>query len=342
MNEIAEFPGRAANTMVASSPFVALEPGETDDELLDLVGHEAHDALQSSAIRVEKAEEITDGGQTRCDAQVDAAAIGDACERLQELQVRRRFWIKTINRQDNALGALARRAIGWRYDMPEREREKANARAASLVAALLKGKAVKPEDAGAAAAIMADVAAAQEAREPMLRQRAEIEREMKRVVRALHVAGWQASVKGFGEMGLAVIVGEAGDLSSYPNPAKLWRRLGLAPYQGHAGKTWRIEKWRPRALTAGEWSDYGYSAQRLAQVYGVVSEPLMKACGGTTYRAVYDHAKATFAERAASPAHAHAHAMRVMTKALVLDLWRVWHGMPPRERNLEEVGGLRT
>lgn len=22
----------------------------------------------------------------------------------------------------------------------------------------------------------------------------------------------------------------------------------------------------------------------------------------------------------------------MMTKALVLDLWRVWHGMPPRER----------
>ena len=332
MNEIAEFPARTASHEL--TPKGNVPSGGETDELLDPVGHSRGGPLTSGAGRIEKAEEITDDGQFPVATQTPSAVVGDACERLQELQVRRRFWIKTITRQDNALGALARRAMGWRYDATEKEREKVNGRAASLVSALLKGKDVKPEDAAIAAAIMADVAAAQAARDPMVRQRAEIEREMKRIARTLPVAEWQASVRGFGDMGLAVVVGEAGDLSNYANPAKLWRRLGLAPYQGHAGKTWRIPGWRPRALSSEEWSDYGYSAQRLAQVYGVVSEPLMKACAGTVYRAVYDHAKASFAERASSPAHAHAHAMRVMTKALVLDLWRVWHGMPPRDRNI--------
>lgn len=358
MSEIAEFPVAAAATrLTAVAP---LPPGgETDeipdpvgrpdrdarffcahgtgntDELLD-VGDFAHDA-QDHLAHVGKPEEITGRDHTSSDTLVISVLVGDACERLQELQVRRRFWIKAINRQDNALGALARRAMGWRYDMPETEREKMNGRAASLVSALLKGKAVKADDAEAASALAADVAAAQAAREPMIAQRAAIEKEMKRLAKTLPAAAWQAETRGFGEMGLAVIIGEAGDLSNYAGPAKLWRRLGLAPYQGHAGKTWRVPQWRERALSAEEWSEYGYSAQRLAQVYGVVTEPLIKACGGTVYRDVYDHAKASFADRARSPAHAHAHAMRVMTKALILDLWRVWHGMPPRERHLSEA-----
>lgn len=358
MSEIAEFPVVAAT--LAMTPRNHLPPGGEIDEILDPVGCPDRDArffcahgagntdelldvgddAQDHLARVEKPEEITGRGRKDYDALAAAAPVGDACERLQELQVRRRFWIKAINRQDNALGALARRAMGWRYDMPEAEREKMNGRAASLVSAMLKGKDTKADDAPVAAALAADVAAAQAAREPMVAQRSAIEKEMKRIVRNLPVAAWQAETRGFGEMGLAVIVGEAGDLSNYANPAKLWRRLGLAPYQGHAGKTWRVPQWRERALSAEEWSDYGYSAQRLAQVYGVVTEPLIKACGGTIYRTVYDHAKASFAERARSPAHAHAHAMRVMTKALVLDLWRVWHGMPPRERECAHQFGF--
>lgn len=347
MSDIAEFPARTAISAVLPNRCLP-SGGETEDELLEPVGQANLDAPKRRAHRPEKTEppghlahdaqdhlagdEITDRGLCTRDAQCNTALVGDTCALIQELQVRRRFWIKTITRQDNALGALGRRAMGWRYDMPEKEREKMNGRAAALVSALLKGKEVKPEDAGIARALAADVEAARLARDPMVNQREAIEREMKRAVRTLPVIEWQKATKGFGEMGLAVIIGEAGNLSNYANPAKLWRRLGLAPYQGHAGKTWRVDKWRPRALSSEEWSDYGYSAQRLAQVYGVVSEPLMKACGGTVYRDVYDHAKAGFADRASSPAHAHAHAMRVMTKALVLDLWRVWHGMPPRER----------
>jgi hypothetical protein len=334
MNEIAEFPGLAASPRLAPEKFVP-PAGETD-ELLDL-GHLPRDG-QAGIARVEKAEEITDRpAQPSADALLGRAApVGDACATIYELQVRRKFWIKTITRQDNALGALARRALGWKFDMSDKEREKLNGRASALVSAMLKGKETKPEDAAVAAALAADIGAAQAARSPMVNQRNSVEREMRKLARTLPAARWQQSTNGFGDLGLAVIIGEAGDLSNYANPAKLWRRLGLAPYGGHAGKTWRIEKWRPFALSADEWKDYGYSGQRLAQIYGVVTEPLMKHASGTVYRVVYDHAKATFADRASTPAHAHAHAMRLMSKALVLDLWRVWHGMPPRDRAIYE------
>ena len=52
--------------------------------------------------------------------------------------------------------------------------------------------------------------------------------------KALPVASFVEETRGFGYLGLAQIVAEAGDLSNYANPAKLWKRFGLAVIDGRA------------------------------------------------------------------------------------------------------------
>lgn len=280
--------------------------------------------------------DMTDGmddfpaGHECLDAQ-HAYARRETCEAIQELGYWRKSYITSIGQLDKRLMSVIRRGIGWTWDAPEAERKPLNAQAERIAKALLTGKDSKPEDAEIADAIGPQASVYRMAREPMIAGRKEVEAEMKRAARTLPVIEWQKSVNGFGEMGLAVIVAEAGDLSNYANPAKLWKRLGLAPYQGKAMSTWRMPSQRERALTADEWTEQGYSGARLGQVYGVVTEPLIKA-NKDKYRAIYDHEKARKVAAEWTLIHAHKHALRVMTKELILDLWRVWNGYPPRRR----------
>lgn len=48
------------------------------------------------------------------------------------------------------------------------------------------------------------------------------------------------------------------------------------------------------------------------------------------YGEVYAKRRAATADRGWTPAHSHADGRRIMTKAIIRDLWRVWRGMPPR------------
>ena len=272
-----------------------------------------------------------------------SADASDIADTLAELQYRRRFYIKRLNMTENALRAVTRRALGWQWDMTEQERERLNNQAARIVDALMNGKTLRANDREVADVVSGDVEVMRQAREPMVKARHEIEKQMRREVRKLPVCSWAQGVRGLGELALAVIVAEAGDIGRYPNPGKLKRRLGLAPYKGHAPSTWRRETWRERSLTADEWTELGYDATRLGELYGVVMEPMVKSQGA--YKALYDAEKARFAPKAQKPMHAHRHALRVMTQELVINLWRVWHGYEPRTTKLPaqpDGGGQRT
>jgi len=256
---------------------------------------------------------------------------------LAELQYRRKFWLKRLNMTENALRALARRGMGWHWDLPEEERERLNKRAASLVAALMAGKSVAEADADVAVAIVADVEVTRQVRVPMEKARREIERDMEKLARELPVYEWVQTVRGFSALGLGAIVAETGDLSNYPNPDKVKRRLGLAPFSGHAGKTWRVETWRPRALDKNEWTEFGYSGQRRSVLWQFVDQNVERSFNGK-YRALYDVEKARFVERGKAPIHAQAHARRRVSQEIVIDLWRVWNGYAPRDREIAHQG----
>lgn len=253
-----------------------------------------------------------------------AVPVSALIDQLAELQVRRKFWIGNVNKQTNAVKALVRRGLGWRYDEDEGARDKVNARAARIVAAALAGKEQKPEDAAIFGALASDLAAVSASIAPCAAARHEIELEMKRIARKLPAYPWAKEVKGLGELGLAVIIAEAGDLSSYPKKGHLWKRLGLAPLDGKAYSTWRMKG----GLTAEDWTEAGYSPRRRAEIYAVISEPMFRAqsVAQGPYRAIYDRRREATAINHPdwTKAHSHMDGLRIMTKYLIRDLWNAW------------------
>lgn len=281
---------------------------------------------------------------------------------LGELQVQRRGDIRAVNRLNNAIHAYVRRAMGWSLALPEAERDKINKRAERFVRQIMADGSTPPdEEERLFDAVAPRIDVFRQAMAPLIADRVQIEREMRKMARGLSVwSGFGAEVKGFGELGLAVVVGECGDLAKYSGPYKVYKRLGLAPYDGHSGKAWRIPKWRPRELTADEWINLGYSPQRRAEIHGVVSVPLLRAqtvaarrAGGgqstcdaqervaAPYRLIYDnrrsHTAATHPDW--TKAHSYNDALRIMTKALILHLWCAWSGRAVRTTEDHEALG---
>lgn len=195
--------------------------------------------------------------------------------------------------------------------------------------------------------------------EPLIRARTTVctfrtgvEKELAKSAKGLAVASWVKSVKGFGIGSLAAIVGEAGDLSKYANPAKLWKRLGLAPHDGKSYSTWR----RTGGLSADDWTEAGYSPRRRSTMWnagaGVIggmgkgSRPLVGEDfdareDKTEYEKLFvarlRHEAVRDPETFGRPpvekegmlkesfsAHAAARAKRYVEKRLVLHLWRAW------------------
>ncbi len=264
------------------------------------------------------------GHRTIADRAKEPVPPSPLISQLAELQYRRKFYIGLVNKQTNAAKSLARRMLGWRYDAEEGDRKKLNDRAARIVAAAIAGKEPKAEDAEVFNALAMDLAVTAAAIEPCQKARDHIEKDMRRLARGLPVYPWAKAVHGFGELGLAVLVGEAGDIGSYPKKGHLWKRLGLAPHDGKAYSTWR----RDGGLTADDWVAAGYSPRRRAEVFAVISEPLFRqqSVVAGPYRARYDARRARTAELHPdwTKAHSHADGLRVMTKYLLRDLWQEW------------------
>ncbi len=257
-------------------------------------------------------------------------SLEQQCSALAELQVRRKFCIKAVTKQSNAAGALVRRALGVKFDAEEAEREKGNARAGRIVAASIAGTPQREEDLEVAAAVAFDLVVVAQGIGPYERARHQFELEMRRVARTLPAAVWADGVRGLGELAMAVIVGEAGDLARYGAEGKLWKRLGLAPYGGKAASTWR----REGGLKAEDWTALGYAPRRRAEIYACVGDPLFRAQSAARdgsraagrYRVAYDARRARTAETHPdwSKAHSHGDGLRIMTKLLVSDLWSEW------------------
>lgn len=221
------------------------------------------------------------------------------------------FAMEQRKRTDLALGSFLRTQLGWRRDLPEKDRKVIADRAAAFAdggedAALVHWKPV--------------VAAAIAAREPFNAIEAAATKEMAKLARQLPVwEGFGDAVRGFGEVSLAVIVGEAGDLSIYKNPGKLWKRMGLAVMgdvrQGGLKK----------GASKEAWIEHGYSPMRRSRVWNI-GDALIKGNRDGAYRTVYLERKEYEIARAPemTPMHAHRRAQRYMEKRLLRHLWQAW------------------
>jgi Transposase IS116/IS110/IS902 family len=256
--------------------------------------------------------------------------IEDTINQLRRLHRRRRFAMKTAMKVTRSTEAYIRRnATDWHPDMNEQERARIKREVQAIIKAARAGEGHEFHR----AVNIGDAACA-----PSLALRAEDERSMEKLAMQLPVYPWIESVPGAGALGLATIVAEAGDLSNYPNVAKLWKRLGYAPYDGHAGSTWKRKTWRPRALTKQEWIDNPFSSERYALMHQIASwlwvkNWVGKAKTGTgagapngKYGEIYaaHRAKTTVTHPDWSDGHQHSDALRIVMKEFLKDLWVEW------------------
>jgi hypothetical protein len=289
--------------------------------------------------------------------------VSNICERLTQNQIRRRFMLKSLYRQENMMAARIRQILGWvapTYDdnaevgddgkrVESREALKIRARARKILSCAMDGNEQDPEDQSVASALVFELEIVRQGTKPYRHGIKDAENAMIELAQSLPVYDWKKTVKGFGELGLAVIVAETGDLSNYATVSKVWKRLGLAPYQGKAASTWNVPKWRgAQTLTSQDWINLGYRKQRRAEVHVFLEKKfIMKQIeskaksgmpfgrGKTKYGVVYVNRRIRTAETHPewTDGHAQKDAWRVMSKAVIKDLWVQWN---------KQAGTLRT
>lgn len=256
---------------------------------------------------------------------------------LVALGARRRFAIKQQIRMDNALGAYIRRGMGWRLDAPEKEREAIRKRAAALVRAIEAGKAT---DDPLADTMRDIVVTSRQGREAFDALREGAEKNMRKLAKTLPVHAWARGVKGFGDLGLAIVVAECGDeVGNYKSPSAVWKRCGLAVINGE-----RQRKHSDADLAA----EHGYNPRRRAEIWTLADSMFKHQWAGADketgeaahavgpYGEDYGRKKAEYMQRVEAtaelpagpekwtPKRADNAARRYMTKCLLRDLWRAW------------------
>lgn len=249
---------------------------------------------------------------------------GTVLEELRELNHRRVNWLRAANRLRNQCFGVC---MGY-CDGDKKEAER-----------ILKTIENGTCNSGAALACAPLMAA----RIPLDEARNKIENEMKRLARRLPVwQSWGAGVKGFGELTLAKILAGAGDLGEYANPAKLWKRMGLALVDGERQR--RVGGDVEKAVR------HGYSAERRSDIWNAIEpmvkhvvtatkcedgSPLLNEFGETVSLPLTPYGEYFVAERQRQRdklrgtkecylKHALERAKRHLGKRILRDLWRAW------------------
>lgn len=226
---------------------------------------------------------------------------------LQKCQRQRAVALKSRNMLTTRIQAVVAGTLGYSADLPQAERLKKFQEAANLIEEIKAGEA---QDFPMLHVVNAHNLAIDE----LNQAKKNFEKAMIKLANDLPVADWvrQPEQRGFGILFLAIVVGEAGDLSKtgnpgYSNPGKLWKRFGCAPWTFN-GATRMGASWRPRQgaadkLPREEWSKFGYSPRRRSIAY-LIGEGLVKQNGGEAgdedtparpcgpYRARYEQVKA--------------------------------------------------
>lgn len=160
-----------------------------------------------------------------------------------------------------------------------------------------------------------------------------LRREMETRAKTLPVHEWVEDIRGFTAFGLAQVVGEAGDLSNYPDKGRLFKRLGIGSINGEAQRKFKDEK---KAIL------HGYNPNRRAVIW-VLADSLFKL--NEYYRGIANKRKEFEVDKALdeglavlpaakipdkdkksyrSVGHIHKRGVRYMSQKFIRDLWREW------------------
>jgi hypothetical protein len=281
--------------------------------------------------------------------------ITDICDGLVYLQRQRVFCIKSQSRNDRSMESFIATLLGFKASPPDGAdaaatkahdagRKKLFAQAKRIRTEIENGgpnfdcSEWGPQVEGIASMILRSA----EARASWDIHRDGVEKKMKDLARTL--PGWLfvQSTRGISELGLAVIVGEAGDLGDYANPAKLWKRFGLAIKDGR--RQGSVPPNLSKEARAAAWTERGYVGRRRAEIYVFCDDLLCRAQWRAEktdedtgeivpahaigpYGEIYARKKAEYLARAdgdnpiRSPDAA---ARRYMSKCFLVDLLRAW------------------
>jgi hypothetical protein len=265
---------------------------------------------------------------TKTKAKLSPGVMEATCMALRELQSHRIATVKMMLRINNQARALARRHLGWTPDGADRE--KINKQAETIVNGILDGT-----ETNAPPALQAYVMNSAEACRPFENMRSSLESQMKKLARSLPVYEWVKSVLGFGDLGLAIIVGECGNLSNYDCPAKVWKRMGVAVIDGErqrkSAEDFAIHGYNPRRRSAMWTIGDSMLKNKGSEYYEVFEERLHyeieKAAGTELEKTICSRGMKTNkkgVEYESFSAHARARAQRFMEKRLLKDLWNAW------------------
>jgi hypothetical protein len=118
----------------------------------------------------------------------------------------------------------------------------------------------------------------------------------------IHLDRWVKRTVGIGEKQGARLLAAIGDPASRKMPSSLWQ------YCGHGAPSKR------QRGVKGWWSPTAKMRVHL------IAESCIKQ-RTSPFRAVYDDARMDWADRDTTDGHKHAHALRMVGKAVLLDLW---------------------
>lgn len=306
--------------------------------MTDFVGHSARDNHPRGASERE-------GGPLQIGSHQMYAPLA-SISALVELQKQRVFSIKSQSRCDRSCEAFIARYLGYTNDLTAAERVAMFKLAAKIRRDVEKGgqTVVDPQPSNASASgdgqsqrdnhqphaitactpIILNSALAREAWDM---HRAQVEKQMRVLARALPVYAWAAGIKGFGDLGIGIVVGEIGDLSNYATKERVWKRLGLAVIEGER---------QQKRTNVEQAAAHGYNPRRRAEIWTLADSMFkhqwrgekdgVEAGAKGPYGLVYAARKRTTATREGwTPKHRDNDARRVMMKEVIADFWRAWN-----------------
>ena len=276
-------------------------------------------------------------------------SVASLCDRIREIKRRKDAVIKGRIRIENSLASNAATIMGYHSGMTAKDRKEHWCKQKVLVMSLLsaykksKGDVEKsiPDVEGDRLAIITilvmNVA-------PSIigldAQKTAYEKRITQIVRKLPVWKWVNGddVRGVGEIMLGNVIGETGDLANYDNPAKVWKRMGCAPYEKkgetHTGAGWKSKG--TKSLTKSEWEEFGYNPKRRSVVFNLAVNIQMQCSGLNAKRKGADnaysrrHAEAKKLAAKKHPdwsnGHCENHALLLCGKRFLRDLWVIWNG----------------
>lgn len=244
----------------------------------------------------------------------------DICSIHREREVTKKLRVKITN----GLAAVIMSELGYHAGLPEEQRGTFRKRADRLISAVNKGKEAAEADQAVASRFAVLIATTQSGLEPFVKHEKSLEKKLRELGAQLPVAPWIDSVRGSDYVQLSMIVGETGDLANYSTVGKVWKRMGLMPFNGRMPKQWAIRG----GLTKEQWQQIGYNPRRRSIMH-VCSKSLMMQNDGI-FRARYDESKGKAKEQHPDwkPCHLDAHALLCTAKCFLKHLWCEWNNRP--------------